>query len=25
LLHLCDGISARMNDADKWDFVKNND
>lgn len=22
LLHLCDGISARMNDADKWDFVK---
>ena len=23
LLHLCDGISARMNDADKWDFVKN--
>lgn len=21
LLHLCDGISARMNDADKWDFV----
>jgi hypothetical protein len=21
-LHLCDGISARMNDADKWDFVK---
>jgi len=25
LLHLCDGISARMNDADKWDFVKNSD
>ena len=23
LLHLCDGISARMNDADKYDFVKN--
>jgi len=23
LLHLCDGISARMNDADKCDFVKN--
>jgi 3'-5' exoribonuclease len=22
LLHLCDGISARMNDADKCDFVK---
>lgn len=22
LLHLCDGISARMNDADKIDFVK---
>lgn len=22
LLHLCDGISARMNDADKLDFVK---
>ena len=25
LLHLCDGISARMNDADKCDFVKNSD
>jgi 3'-5' exoribonuclease len=23
LLHLCDGISARMNDADKCDFIKN--
>ena len=23
LLHLCDGISARMNDANKWDFVQN--
>ena len=22
MLHLCDGISARMNDADKWDQIK---
>lgn len=22
MLHLCDGISARMNDADKWDHTK---
>lgn len=22
MVHLCDGISARMNDADKWDQVK---
>ena len=22
MLHLCDGISARMNDAEKWDQVK---
>lgn len=21
MLHLCDGISARMNDADKWDHI----
>lgn len=23
MLHLCDGISARMNDADKWDQIHN--